>query len=363
MILDIVLLIIGLAAIVKSADILINSSTNLAKRLKIPVFVVGIVIVAFGTSAPELVIGIMSGISKTNELTLGNIIGSGFSNIALILGICAVILPLKTDASVVKKEIPILIGTELLLFGLLFFDKILSLIDGVIMIAVFIIFMVYIIIKTKLEQNDSVEVKTINDGQQHISLNDNLENGDNLILQNSDVADNEITQNSGIIVAEVPEKQDSWRKIIILLIVSLAGLFVGGKLTVDSSSSIALSLGLSETFIGITVIAIATTLPELVASVIAVRKKEADIVLGNCIGSNIFNILLVAGSSAMLNPIEFDPSLVIDLCILIALTFLVFLVGLLRKKLSRPMGIILLSSYALIIAFKILSITVLSGII
>lgn len=333
MLLNIFLLIVGLAAIVFSADILIKASSNIAKKLGVSSFVIGITVVAFGTSAPELVIGIMSGVSKTNSLTYGNIMGSGLSNIALILGICAIIMPLKTKRSIVLREIPMLIGVELILFGLSYFDKVLSLTDGLILIAAFVLFMVYIVVGAKKSSKQNNANSSMNSG---ISI------------------DSEALEANGS-----DEKNQSWIKLILLLLISLAGLFIGGKLTVDKSSAIAASLGLSDVFIGVTVVAIATTLPELVASLMAVKNKEEDIVLGNCIGSNIFNVLLVLGLSATLNPIAINTTMIINLAIMLGLTLIVFLIVLFRNKVSRLTGILLFITYILFLSYQVLSVTVL----
>lgn len=323
------LLILGLVMIVKSADILIDSSSKIAKRYGVSSFVIGITVVAFGTSAPELVVGIVSGVTHTNQLTLGNVIGSSLSNTALIVGLSAIIMPLKVKDSVVRREIPILIVIQLILTGMLFVNNQLSRIDGGILIVGFIGFMLYIIKDSK----NSLKIETDAEGD-----------------IDTDADGNHLSQ-------KVVEKanQQSLFKLVWFSILSLIGLFIGGKLSADSSTLIAQSLGLSETLIGITVVSIATTMPELITSIMAAVKKEPDIVLGNCIGSNIFNILLVLGLSSIISPIPTDPTIWLDIIMMVVLTIFVLLISWARKSIRRRTGIFLLLIYVLYLVYKIFS--------
>ncbi|WFR57214.1 calcium/sodium antiporter [Anaerocolumna sp. AGMB13025] len=324
------LLVLGLVLIIKCADILIDSSSKIAKRYGVSSFVIGITVVAFGTSAPELAVGVVSGISHTNQLTLGNIIGSSLANTAMIVGIAAIIMPLRVKDSVVRREIPMLIGIQILLAVMLFRNGVLSRLGGVILILGFAAFMLYIMKDSKgsmkIEIDAEGDIDTDADGNQ---------------LSKEII---EAGKNENII------------KLWCFSIISLTGLFIGGKLTVDSSTSIAESLGLSETLIGLTVVAIATTMPELITSIIAALKKEPDIVLGNCIGSNIFNILLVLGLSSAISPIPVETSLWLDVAVMILLTVLVFIISWFRKSIKRRAGILLLLSYVLYLVYKVISV-------
>lgn len=324
-----ILLVLGLVMIIKSADILIDSSAKIAKRYGVSSFVIGITVVAFGTSAPELSVGIISGITKTNQLTLGNIIGSSLANTAMIIGITAIIMPLKVKVSMVKRELPILLGIQIILSGMLFADGRLSQIEGGILIIGFVIFMLYIIKDAK---------STVDTESQMEELTDYNKEGD----QSSQETVNII-------------KKENLLKLWSYSLVSLGGLFLGGKLTVDSSTNIAMSLGLSETMIGLTVVAIATTMPELITSVVAATKKEPDIVLGNCLGSNIFNILLVLGLSVSISPIPTDMSLWVEITIMLTLTVFVFIVSRIHKIINRGAGIVLLISYFVYLIFKVIT--------
>ncbi|NLL76812.1 MAG: calcium/sodium antiporter [Clostridiales bacterium] len=324
------LLILGLIMIIKSADVLIDSSSKIAKRYGVSSFVIGITVVAFGTSAPELAVGIVSGIARANQLTLGNIIGSALSNVALIVGISAIIIPLQVKDTVVKREIPMLIGIQLLLTAMLFSGARLSRIEGIILIFGFIGFILYIIKGAKSSMMIQIDAE-----------------GD----IDTDSDGNQLSQ-------EVIEKanQESLLKLVVFSVLSLAGLFIGGKLTVQSSTHIAQSLGLSETLIGLTVVAISTTMPELITSVMAAIKKEPDIILGNCIGSNIFNILLVLGLSSTISPIPVDNTLFLDAFLMIILTVFVFIISWFGKTVKRKIGIFLLLSYISYIVYKVITV-------
>lgn len=323
------LLILGLGMIIKSADVLIDSASKIARRYGVSTFVIGITVVAFGTSAPELAVGVVSGISHTNLLTLGNIIGSSFSNTALIVGLTAIIMPLSVKDSVVRREIPMLIGIQLALAAMLFFDGQLSRVDGVILVAGFAAFMIYVIKDSK----ESMKIQI--DAQGDI---DTDADGNSLPPEFAEAEDKKTTL-----------------KLYVLSLLSLGGLFIGGRMTVSASTQIAQSLGLSETLIGLTVVALATTMPELITSIMAAVKKEPDIVLGNCIGSNIFNILLVLGLSSLISPIAVENALWIDTAIMIVLTLFVFIISWTRKALRRKTGIFLLCAYIAYFSYKVLA--------
>ncbi len=321
------ILILGLVMIVKSADVLIDSTSKIAKRYGVSSFVIGITVIAFGTSAPELAVGIVSGITHTNQLALGNIIGSSLSNIALIVGIAAIIMPLRARDSVIRREIPMLIGIQVILIIMLFDNGWLSRINGAILLFGFAGFMFYIIKGSK----DSIKIEFDAEGD-----------------IDTDADGNQLSQE----IVDTAKKQKSI-KLWCFSAVSLAGLFIGGRLTVDSSVSIAQSLGLSETLIGLTVVAIATTMPELITSIVAATKKEPDIVLGNCIGSSIFNILLVLGISSVISPIPTDISLWLDVSIMLGLTIFVFIITRVKRIIPRGVGIFLLIAYISYLVYKV----------
>ena len=323
------MLILGLAMIVKSSDILIDSTSKIAKHYGVSTFVIGITVVAFGTSAPELAVGILSGISRTNQLTLGNIIGSSMSNTALIVGSSAIIMTLRVRDSVIKREIPMLLAIQAVLAAMLLIDGELSRSEGCILLLGFAGFMFYIV------KSSASSMKIKIDPQGDIDMD-----GDNNQLPNESM------------IIDTPK---GFIKLWLLSLLSLAGLFVGGQLTVNNSTSIAQSLGLGETLIGLTVVSIATTMPELITSIMAAVKKEPDIVLGNCIGSNIFNILLVLGTSSVISPIMADKSLWMDIVTMLSLTILILAISWHNRQIKRGVGIVLVMLYIAYLVFKVLT--------
>ncbi len=328
---EFLLLILGLILIIKSSDVLIDSVSKIARRYGISSFIIGITVVAFGTSAPELAVGIMSGINHTNQLTLGNIIGSSISNIALIVGVAAAIFPLQIKDSAVKREMPMLIIIQIALGAMMFIDGRLSRFEGLILLGAFVLFMIYVFKSVK----KSARIQIDADGD----------------IDTDGDGNNELpSQPTG------KQKNTGLMKLWCYSVLSLLGLFAGGKLTVDSSTQIAQNFGLSETLIGLTVVALATTMPELITSIMAARKREPEIVLGNCIGSNIFNILLVLGISSTIFPITAAKSLWFDVASMLLFTILVFIMSLLRKRLQRWAGIFLLAGYMAYLAVKVLSV-------
>ena len=322
-----VLLIVGLVLIVISADVLIDSAAKIAGYYGVSSFIVGITVIAFGTSAPELAVGLVSGFAKANELTLGNIIGSSLSNIALIIGLASLLKPLRVKDTIVRRELPMLFVAEAFMCLLLIFDNKLNRLEGFILLGCFAAFMIYVIRSAKT--STLIRIDPEGDIDTDFDGND--------------------------VPVEAHGKSDGLIKLWILSLFSLAGLFIGGKLTVSSSTSIAEGFGLTETFIGLTVVALATTMPELITSLIAVRKKEPDIVLGNCIGSILFNIMLVLGASSVINPINVNTNISFDLISMMVVTVILFTVSLYKKKIGRPTGFLLLLCFVAYMTIKVFS--------
>jgi len=299
------LIVLGFVLLIFGANWLVDGASTLAKKYKISDLAIGLTIVAFGTSAPELVVNVVASANGYSDIVLGNIIGSNNFNLFIILGISGLILPISVQSSTAWKEIPIsLCITVLLLFLLNDFDfsgqGYASRVDGLVMLVLFGLFFYYVFNQMKSEQQ-----------------------------------------------LESIAPQMSAYKIWGLIIVGLAGLIVGGQLVVTNSISIANTLGVSEKIIGLTIVAAGTSLPELVTSVVAATKKNSDIAIGNVIGSNIFNILLVLSVSSLVNPIEYNPKFNLDLYILIGGT--IFLLVAMqtgqRKKLDRWEAGVLFGAY------------------
>ena len=289
------LLIVGFVLLMKGADIFVDGSSSLADKIGIPQIVIGLTIVAFGTSAPEAAVSITAGIKGSPDLSISNVLGSNILNVLLILGIASVIAPLSIQKNTLKYEIPFVF----VITGLL--GNKLSRVDGVIFLLFMAAFMVYLVIISK-KQPDAVEETVI-------------------------------------------KKMPVW-KMILFIILGGAGIVGGSQLTVNAATSIAKFFGMSERLIGLTIVAFGTSLPELVTSVVASYKHNADIAIGNIVGSNIFNILFVLGVTAVITPIAYVNDFIVDNIMAMFVMLLLFLCVIRRKKLTRLGGIIMLLCYA-----------------
>ncbi|PRX97650.1 cation:H+ antiporter [Pontibacter ummariensis] len=303
------ILLAGFVALILGADKLVDAASSLASKIGIPNIVIGLTIVAFGTSAPELVVNLFAASSGSTEMVLGNVLGSNIFNILAILGISAIIYPLTVKTNTTWLEIPLSLlaaVSVLILANDAYLDgSVLNLIsrsEGLVLLLFFLIFLVY---NLKISQSSSGE-------------EEETETKDYTYLQ------------SGLFIA-----------------LGLAGLIIGGRLIVTSAVSIAQTIGLSERIIGLTVVSIGTSLPELATSVVAVRKKNVDIAIGNVVGSNIFNTFLILGLSTLVTPVQVNAGSFTDIVINIAASLLLFLFIFTGKgrKLSRWEGAVLLTLY------------------
>ncbi|WP_425636237.1 calcium/sodium antiporter [Algoriphagus yeomjeoni] len=306
MILQSIILIVGLLLLVKGADWLVDGASVLAKKYKVSDLAIGLTIVAFGTSAPELVVNSVASSGGYPDIVFGNVIGSNNFNLFIILGIAGIITPLTVQSSSVWKEIPFsfLAAIILLVLANNFFSGTgtgLSIIEGFGLLVCFGFFLYYVFTQLKSEPSNEV----------------------------------------------VESKVYSNLKIWVLILGGLGGLVIGGKLVVDNAVSIAQSLGVSEKIIGLTIIAAGTSLPELATSVVASMKKNNDIAIGNIIGSNIFNIFLILGVSSIISPLSFQISFNTDIYILLGGTLFLFIAMFTgkRKSLDRWEAAILLLTY------------------
>lgn len=312
------ILVVGFVFLIKGADLLVEGASAIAKNLKISDLVIGLTVVAFGTSAPELMVSVLSNIRGDSEMAIANILGSNIANIWLILGATAVIYPLKVVGSTVWKEIPFgllavvllaILASDALIDGQTF--SVLSRIDGLVLLAFFVIFLYYTFGLTRRGEDKHSE-------------------------------------------AEKVEKMP-WFKALIFVLLGLIGLGVGGKLVVDNAISIAQFFGVSSTLIGLTIVALGTSLPELVTSVIAAFKKKADIAVGNVVGSNIFNVFMVLGVSSTIGPLVFQNRNLIDagIAILAGLSLFIFLFLGKRHLLQKWQGVAFLIFYFSYITFSV----------
>lgn len=298
--LQIVLLAAGFFLLVKGADWFVDGSSGIATKFGIPQLVIGLTIVAMGTSAPEAAVSITAALEGSAEITIGNIVGSNILNILIILGLSAVITPLLVAKSTVRVEIPFMIAVTLLLL-VLGYDGKLGWICGIILIVVFIAYLTYLFFMAKKDKDKQEEAT----------------------------------------------KDLSIGKALLFTVVGLALIILGSNLTVNAATGIAEMLGLSERFIGLTVVALGTSLPELFTSVSAARKGNADIAIGNIVGSNIFNILFVVGISALIVPVPFDPNFIFDTVIAVVAAVMLLLCCIKGRTLKRWAGILMLVSYVI----------------
>lgn len=310
MLLQVLLLAAGLILLVKGADFFVDGASEIAARFKIPQMIIGLTVVAMGTSMPEAAVSISGVFMGKADITVGNILGSNILNILIILGLSAVIAPLIVEKSVIKIDMPFLIAITLLLLaqGL---DGRIDFLDGAIQVLIFVGYLVYLIIAAKKNKTENAR------------LNDESENSD--------------------------RKKRPERKVFFIILITLLGLgmtIAGSCLAVNSASAIAKMFGMTERFIGLTIVALGTSLPELFTSVVAARKGNSDIAIGNIVGSNIFNILFVIGISSVIAPIPFSSGFVFDNIIAASAAVILPLLVVFKKRLSRWQGIVLLLGYA-----------------
>jgi len=322
MLLTYVLLFAGFACLVKGADWFVEGSSSVAKLLRVPSIIIGLTIVSFGTSAPEAAVSITAAIQGQNDIAMGNIVGSNFFNLLAVVGICSFIAPVKTSRNMLKKEFPLLIiATAILLIMCMdtFIFKAdgnaIGRIDGIILLIIFALF---------------------------------LGNQVYYALQSMKISAREPR------TEEEKSQTLSPLKSILFIILGLILVIVGGNLVVDNASKIAESFGLSQAFIGLTIVALGTSLPELVTSVIAAKKGENDLALGNIIGSNIFNILFILGASATIHPISVGINSIYDTLILLMVSVIAFLFAKNKREISRNEGIIMILMYAAYMVYLIL---------
>lgn len=310
------LFIIGFVLLIKGADWLVVGSAAIAKKNNVSNLVAGLTIVSMGTSMPELVVNVLASSKDASQIAIGNILGSNIANIWLILGVAAFIYPIKIKESTVFYEIPYSI-IALLLVAFLANSNFwgshpnsINQIDGILLMTLFGLFVAYI---TRLAKNGKADM-----------------------------------------LDDVPDEEITTGKSIIMVFLGMVGLFFGGQWVVKGAIVTASHLGLSEAFIGLTIVAIGTSLPELVTSAVAAYKKNTDIAMANVIGSNIFNLLWVLGISAIIKPVEFDPKLNIDVLILLGASCLILfslVTGRIKNQIGKPTSVLYLVLYVAYVVF------------
>ena len=303
----VVLLISGFAFLVKGADAFVEGSSSIAKHFQVPSLIIGMTIVAMGTSLPETAVSVTASIAGSNALAVSNAVGSNIFNLMVVIGVCAVLTPVAVQKSSLKIDIPFSIVCALLLLVLGHDRMMLTRVNGLILIVLFAFFILYMIRSAQHSMNN----------------------------EDSEFA------------AEAAEmKVMSVPKSLIFIVVGIAGITLGSDWVVDGAKTIASAFGISENLIGLTIVAFGTSLPELMTSIVAARKNEVDMALGNAVGSNIFNILMVLGIASALSPIAFIQENIIDIIILVGFSFIVWLMAWTKHRLDKLEGLAMILLYA-----------------
>ncbi len=311
-----IILIIGFFFLIKGADVFVEGAASIARKFNVPAMVIGLTIVAMGTSAPEAAVSITSSLAGQNDMSVANVVGSNFFNILVVLGVSAMIANLPVQKDTIKKDTPFLIIVSglLLVFGL---DFNINRIEGIILLLLFAYFLVNTVKSAKNSTNSSDEIDST-----------------------SDVA--------------IAEESISMPKTIVLSLIGIVGIIIGGDMVVDSATSIATSFGMSANLVGLTIVAVGTSLPEFVTSIMAIKKGETEIAIGNVIGSNLFNILLVLGLATTICPINISLFAFIDVVFMVAITVLLYLFMKKDQCINKKQGIILVIMYIAYMAYSIM---------
>ena len=300
------LLIVGFVLLVKGADFFVSGASSVAKALKVPSVIIGLTIVAMGTSAPETAVSITASLGGNNGISLGNIIGSNIFNLLMVIGISAVIIPFNSDKEILKRDMLWNIAITVLLLVLIF-DGSLSRLDGVILLAGIAAYLTVVVrsaLKNRVEDNSDEKVS-------------------------------------------VP-------KAVVFILGGLAAIVFGGDLVVDNARLIAKSLGMSDTLVGLTIVAIGTSLPELVTSIVAAKKGDSGLALGNAVGSCIFNILFILGIASTIAPMTADYEIIADVCILIFVSIVTYIFARSKERVSRLEGLFCVLIYGTYSAYIIM---------
>ena len=311
-----VILVIGFALLTKGADFFVEGAAAVAKKLKVPAFIIGMTIVAMGTSAPECAVSVTAALKGNNQLAVSNAVGSNIFNLMVVCGACALVVPLAVKTSVLRREFPFSILVAVLLLAVGMAGMEIGRGDGILLLTVFVVFL-YWMVRTAIKarsQQESVQ------------------------KEEQDGMDEDVRDLSAI-------------RCIIYIIGGLAAIVLGGDWVVDGASVIAQSFGMSQNLVGLTVVAFGTSLPELVTSFTAARKNQSDMALGNVIGSNIFNVLLILGLAAAISPMTFNMENVIDTIILVIMSIEVYFFSRKDHDIRRSEGIMMLAEYAAYVVY------------
>ncbi len=294
------LLILGMFALIKGADLFVDGSSSIAKKLKVPAVIIGLTIVSLGTSLPEAAVSITASLSGSNDLALSNITGSNIFNLMIVAGVCIILKPITFSREMIKRDFPVALSASVLLLVFIL-DGVISRIEAAIFLVGCIVYIVVLIKEANKNKHNSTEP----------------------------------------VIAVVPV----WRSVL-LIIIGVSAIILGGDLVVDNAVAIARNFGLSETVIGLTIVAIGTSLPELVTSIVAAKKGESDLAMGNAVGSCILNILFIMGASALISPIAVAGDALFHVGFMLFSTALLYVLILTLKTAGRKEGILSVLVYA-----------------
>lgn len=301
------LLVLGFALLVKGADLFVDGSSSVAKLLKIPSVIIGLTIVSIGTSLPEAAVSITASLQGSYNLSIANVVGSNIFNLLAVVGASAMICPFVIDRAIMKRDFPICVGATVLL-AVMLCDNTLSRMEALVLFVLFVLYILLLVFSALKNRTESEE--------------------DYKIL--------------------------SPLRSAVYIILGAAGIIAGGQFTVNSATFFAKEFGMSELLIGLTIVAVGTSLPELVTSIVAAKKGESEIALGNVIGSNVFNILFILGMSGIVHPLSCDPGALIDTIILIGICLVMALVCITGRKATRPEGVVCVLLYVIYVLYAIL---------
>ena len=307
-ILTIILLLVGFVFLIKGADFFVDGASDLATKLKIPAMIIGLTIVAFGTSAPEAAVSVSSALTGSNAIAVSNVIGSNIFNLLAVIGVTAIIYKINITKESLRQDFPVLLGSSLLLLLFIFTGSQISRIEGIILLVLIIVYITYLILKSKKESSN-MPVGTV-----HLTTG----------------------------------------RIVIYIVAGIAGIILGGNLVVESAKDIALSIGMSETLVGLTIVSIGTSLPELITSLTAAYNKKTDIAIGNAIGSNIFNVLFILGLTDTISPITTTGIMFTDTVIMIVITIITYILAYDKYDFNKKDGMILVGLFIVYMIYIIL---------
>lgn len=316
---SLLVLLIGFLFLIKGADIFVDGASSIAKKFKVPSMIIGLTIVAMGTSAPEAAVSITSSLAGQNDMAVANVVGSNLFNVLMVLGISSIIAKLPVDSNTIKKDAPLLLMVSALLL-LFCVDMKVGRVEGLILLALFTYFI----------------IDMIKTAKKSISQED------------------EVVECDSNVAVEVEEANFSMVKTILVCLVGIVGIVLGGDMVVDSATKIATSMGMSANLVGLTIVAVGTSLPEFVTSIVAIKKGETDIAIGNVVGSNLFNILFVLGLSAAISPIGISMMAVTDVIFMLITGVIMFAFMKKDESLVKWQGMIFVVLYIAYMAYSIM---------